>query len=182
METLSELLILYEHWSPHKSPVMWNFNVFFMNIIVNESNKRLSCLRSETQITLIWRHCIEYIAQLTLPLVFLCFSLNHILNKQSNARHQSIIIHHYYMLLNVFLIGNRIYCDKCRTIIINAHALLSMNQLLWYKKKYWYHWKFNPRSEFLRCGKIIKSDNTKREWITMVGRRLFALVDFWEGN
>ena len=60
------------------------------------------------------------------------------------------------MLLNEFLIENRVYCDKCQTIIINA--LLSMKQLLWYKKKYWHHWKINPRSEFLRCGKIIKSD------------------------
>ena len=59
-------------------------------------------------------------------LQFLCFSLNHILNKQSNGRHQSIIIYDNYMLLNVFLIENRIYCDKCQTVIINAHALLSM--------------------------------------------------------
>ena len=61
--------------------------------------------------------------------------LNHILNKQSNGRHQSVIIYDDYMLLNVFLIENRVYCNKCQTIIINALALLSMKQLLWHKKE-----------------------------------------------
>ena len=50
------------------------------------------------------------------------------MNEQSNGRRQSIIIYDNYMLLNVFLIENRLYCDKCQTIIINAHALLSMKQ------------------------------------------------------
>ena len=39
------------------------------------------------------------------------------------------------MLLNVVLIENRVYCNKCQTIIINALALLSMKQLLWHKKR-----------------------------------------------
>ena len=67
MLTLSKLLILYEHWSLHKCPVMWSFNVFFVIIINNELNQQLSCRRSETLMTLILRHCCEYITQLTLP-------------------------------------------------------------------------------------------------------------------
>ena len=57
------------------------------------------------------------------------------MNKQSNGWHQSIILYDNYIFLNEFLIENRVYCDKCQTIIINAHALLSIKQLLWYMYK-----------------------------------------------